>query len=230
MLIFAGIRRCTLAAALIFAAAPALAETWTTTLEGCRVWNNQPMPGETASWSGDCVDGRATGRGVLLWRFPGKDGTIKTQRFEGDMRGGKRHGRGRIDYASSARYEGPWVDDKPQGRGVYVLGNGARYKGEFRDGLMSGRGIKTWRSGNRYEGEFRNGFRHGRGVFIDAKGVNARADGATTSCAAAARAGTPPPAAKPPASSKKTKSAPSPDRSVSGTRQYGQYGDSILFS
>ena len=32
---------------------------------GCSVWNADPVPGESVSWDGQCLDGKASGDGTL---------------------------------------------------------------------------------------------------------------------------------------------------------------------
>jgi hypothetical protein len=158
-----------LAAFVIAAAAPALAGEWISTDTGCRLWNENPIPGETVTWSGACTAGKVNGRGVEIWTYRRND-EVKTHRYEGHTSGGKRHGKGAMTYASGSRYEGDWVDDRAHGKGVYVLKNGIRYQGEFAVGKMRGRGVKSWPSGARYEGEFVDGNRHGFGLYIGAGG------------------------------------------------------------
>lgn len=34
---------------------------------GCKVWNSEPLPKESVTWSGDCLNGKAEGRGTLTW-------------------------------------------------------------------------------------------------------------------------------------------------------------------
>lgn len=41
--------------------------SWITTKEKCNIWNSNPMPKESVSWSGDCVNGKASGDGILRW-------------------------------------------------------------------------------------------------------------------------------------------------------------------
>jgi hypothetical protein len=133
---------------------------------GCRVWNDRPQPQETIDWSGICAGGFAQGSGVLQWYWAG----WPTQRYEGELRDGRRDGRGVTTAPNGARYEGEFHDGKADGRGVATAPNGERYEGEFRDGRRDGRGAQTWPNGERYEGEWRDDKANGRGVFTDANG------------------------------------------------------------
>ncbi len=40
----------------------------------CSVWNISPGPKQTVTWSGTCMNGKAQGRGVQVWRFSGQAG------------------------------------------------------------------------------------------------------------------------------------------------------------
>ena len=70
-----------------------------------------------------------------------------------------------ITYSNGDRYHGQIRNGKRHGRGVFTWASGGRYEGEWHNGTPNGRGTKTWASDNRYEGDFRDGKAHGRGVF-----------------------------------------------------------------
>ena len=55
----------------------------------CQLYNPSPKPGETVTWSGDCVDGKASGEGRVVWR-----GSYGESVYEGGYRDGKTHGHG----------------------------------------------------------------------------------------------------------------------------------------
>ncbi len=120
---------------------------------GCRVWNLNPEPKETISWSGACLDGLAQGQGVLQWF---KDGQANG-RFEGEFLDGRRNGRGVFTWANGARYEGGYSDDKQTGRGTLTWAKGDRYNGEWRDNKPNGHGTLTTADGTKYAGIWRNG-------------------------------------------------------------------------
>ena len=114
------------------------------------------------TWSGACVDGKASGEGRMTFR----DGAYV---YEGGVRAGKPHGYGTVT-APDARYEGEVRDGKIHGLGTFTEDNGDRYEGEWRDDEPNGHGTYTWPDGNRHEGEWRDGKPHGGGTYTLADG------------------------------------------------------------
>ncbi len=102
--------------ALLFVALQAMAQTdkptrpdWiTTTNKPCKVWNPQPQPDESVTWSGPCKDGFASGKGILLWTENGKPDV----KFDGEYANGKRNGHGVLIAPDGKRIEGEWVNDQ----------------------------------------------------------------------------------------------------------------------
>ena len=68
-------------------------------------------------------------------------------RFEGEYRETKKHGRGTYYHASGERYEGEWRDNQKNGRGTYYYGSGDRYEGEYRGDKRNGRGTYYYANG-----------------------------------------------------------------------------------
>lgn len=46
--------------------------------------------------------------------------------FQGDLRMGKKHGRGELKLSNGERYEGEWAMDEKHGNGEYCYLNGTR--------------------------------------------------------------------------------------------------------
>lgn len=80
----------------------------------CKIWNPEPQPNESVTWSGPCKDGFASGKGVLRWTENGKPDV----EFDGEYVNGKRNGPGVMITPDGERTTGEWVDDKP------LTGNG----------------------------------------------------------------------------------------------------------
>jgi len=163
--------RC-LCASLILIALPisALAGgTWQRSVDGCQLWNEDPRPGETVTWSGSCVDGKAEGSGTAVWSFE-RAGRTSNVRYQGKMRAGYLEGAGILESSDGARVFGDWRQGKLNGEARYVAADGARYEGEWQNGRYHGKGTYYAANGSRYQGEWRNGLKHGRGVYVSANG------------------------------------------------------------
>jgi hypothetical protein len=126
---------------------------------GCKVYEANPQPDETVTWSGRCLDGYADGPGVVQWLLVGKPGS----RFEGMLVRGKSEGQGSVVFQNGARFEGTFREGKRTGKGVQTRANGDRYEGDFVDGMWSGKGTFTSSSGERYSGDWINNKREGKG-------------------------------------------------------------------
>ena len=81
---------------------------------GCYIWNPNPQPGETVSWSGACQGGKASGKGKMAWLFRGEDGALKSDSGEGELRGGRTRV-GHWIISNGTTWEGPYVDGKLHG-------------------------------------------------------------------------------------------------------------------
>ena len=118
--------------------------------EPCQVWNYGNRDYEPFTWSGACVDDKASGEGRLVFR--GGEGE-----YEGTMQAGKMHGRGVFEWSNGFRYEGELRDGKQYGYGTYVGANGERYEGGWREGRPHGQGTYVQGDGTTYEGAWRDG-------------------------------------------------------------------------
>ena len=134
-----------------------------TNVRGCHVWLWNPRPSqESITWSGDCVDGKVSGKGESVSRYQ-RDGEWETFVAEGTFRDGKLTADPMRYSVADTHYEGQIRDGKRHGRGILELADGRRYVGTFRNDKFHGRGVYTWPSGERYEGEWVNGKYHGGG-------------------------------------------------------------------
>src|SRR5258708_2152602 len=87
---------------------PAPPDWITTTNKPCKVWNPEPQPNESVTWSGPCKDGFASGQGILLCTENGKPDVV----YEGEYANGKRDGHGVLLTPDGKRIEGAWVNDR----------------------------------------------------------------------------------------------------------------------
>ena len=118
--------------------------------EPCQVWNYGNRNYEPFTWSGACVDDKASGEGRLVFR--GGEGV-----YEGPMQAGKMHGRGVFEWSNGFRYEGELREGKQHGYGTHVGANGERYEGGWREGRPHGQGTYVEGDGTTYEGAWRDG-------------------------------------------------------------------------
>lgn len=134
-------------------------EWLTDPIGGCKIWTDQQDSfRETATWIGDCVDGKASGEGVLVWF---KDDNF-LGRYVGSMRAGKLHGKGVLHYRPPDKIDAMKADvkDKTLDDGELVY----HYEGVMKNGELDGRGMLYYRSNrgyDRYEGTFVDGEGHG---------------------------------------------------------------------
>jgi hypothetical protein len=103
--------------AILFVSFKAIAQTdiptppdWiTATNKPCKIWNPEPQPNESVTWSGPCEDGFASGKGILRWTEDGRPDA----EFDGQYAKGKRNGPGVMITPDGQRIEGEWEDDEP---------------------------------------------------------------------------------------------------------------------
>ncbi len=129
---------------------------------GCMIYDPSPKPNETVTWSGQCVDGYASGEGVVQWLQNGAPGS----RVEGTFVRGRLEGHGRVSAPDGfLRYEGDFVAGEESGSGTLAWRNGDRYAGDFLHGDLTGKGVLTRANGERYEGDFVKGAWWGVGTY-----------------------------------------------------------------
>lgn len=102
----------------------------------------------------------------------GTDGDGNPWRYDGETRGGTRHGRGLFSHSKGMRYhDGQWKASEKNGNAIVQYCQSDQdqglYEGKFdkvrgRDGP----GRHLWPNGDWYEGEWRNNKMHGRGTMF----------------------------------------------------------------
>ena len=75
--------------------------------------------------------------------------------YEGAVRYGKYHGRGKY-ICHDFTYEGEWIEDEKQGMGTIKYADGSSYRGMFKQDMYDGRGVLSYPNGGSFEGEFRH--------------------------------------------------------------------------
>ena len=133
---------------------------------GCYVWNPNPHPGETVTWTGVCAGGKAQGTGTLSWAYDQGVETNTVRLVDGEMNG---HGIIRLDNGTVG--EGPFVDGEQNGHWVYRFASGEVSEGPFVDGEQNGHWVLRFADGGEvHEGPYVDGERNGHWVLRDGAG------------------------------------------------------------
>ncbi|XP_013359630.1 PREDICTED: MORN repeat-containing protein 1 isoform X2 [Chinchilla lanigera] len=91
--------------------------------------------------------------------------------YEGEWKGGKKHGHGKLVFKDGSYYEGEFVDGEITGQGCrHWAWSGNIYAGQFVLGEPQGHGVMTYGAGGCYKGELCHGLREGQGVLVDPDG------------------------------------------------------------
>jgi hypothetical protein len=83
--------------------------------------------------------------------------------YDGEWKGGFRHGDGTFRWNNGDVYEGKFSHDLKHFRGKYTHANGATYDGQWVRDRIHGIGRQEWPDGDVYEGNYANDKRHGFG-------------------------------------------------------------------
>ncbi len=153
------------------------------TKTGCKVWDIDPRPNDSVTWSGGCEGGFATGFGVQIWYENGifierdegtlikgkQDGKITTSNGDGNelftyWKNGVLTGKATYKNANGDVIYGDFVDGHFNGLGVETYANGDKYVGPFTDDNANGKWTETLSNGDEYVGEFRDGEFGGKGT------------------------------------------------------------------
>jgi hypothetical protein len=101
-----------------------------------------------------------------------KCGVCPTGVYEGEVKNGKRNGKGTFYYSWGALYCGEWKDDRKHGKGKFTTPDGLMYDGDWVDDMRHGKGewFNSWFG--TYYGEWEDDHITGEGTLIDLKGVS----------------------------------------------------------
>ncbi len=95
------------------------------------------------------------------------DGSV----YDGEIKDGKKHGRGKMNYITGEIYEGDWKDDARSGSGNLTWVNGNIYTGEWNDDKWNGNGVFSEKNGSIYDGQWKDNRREGIGKQIYFNGI-----------------------------------------------------------
>jgi hypothetical protein len=120
---------------------------------------------EQSGWHPNLLQYRGVKRTSATIRWP--DGAL----YEGKLKKGKPHGRGRMQWSNGDEYDGEWKNGRRHGEGVQINADGSRYAGGWQDDREHGYGIAeypallTSEQGrvSYYRGNWARGLPNGRG-------------------------------------------------------------------
>ena len=76
--------------------------------------------------------------------------------YEGEWKGGMRHGKGKMAWADGGRYEGEWQYNQACGEGTFHHTSGDVYIGRWVNNKSNGFGVYRTVNGARYEGGWKD--------------------------------------------------------------------------
>jgi hypothetical protein len=151
----------------------------------CRIAPLKTEPSGEVSWTGSCIDGYASGKGVLAWTWPllGKvtleatlvrgeasgEAVFKWEgyTYEGTTRNGVPHGQGYFQYENGGGwYEGEVVDGLRHGKGTHLKVDRSRYTGDWVQGKRHGWGEASFTTGGSYAGGWKDDAFDGQGAIV----------------------------------------------------------------
>lgn len=138
-------------------------------VSGCKMANpfysggnpNGFIKGGTISWSGSCVNGFLSGKGILQWY------NKNTAKYEGNMSNGVISGYGVYRFNNGDIYKGDFIDGMFSGKGVYTLSNGESYSGNWEFNQKNGQVIYTSKNGDKYKEYWSRGKKERSESFIE---------------------------------------------------------------
>jgi hypothetical protein len=126
---------------------------------------SRPAPPAPSAIDQPCRDASETSDGTLRCTFD--DG----RRFDGQVRGDKANGVGKMWFPNDDRFEGTFSDGLFGSSGTYWYASGARYDGGFANGVRAGQGMTVWPGGSRYTGGYLNNKPNGQGTMTTGNGT-----------------------------------------------------------
>ncbi len=111
--------------------------------------------------NGDRYDGDLDG---IIRNGKGTYLFLNGNRYVGEFSQDLFHGKGTQTFTSGDVYSGDFESGNMNGTGTYSFANGDRFEGTFVEGIFSGKGVIIFRNGDRYEGAIAKGVRHGIGT------------------------------------------------------------------
>jgi hypothetical protein len=93
--------------------------------------------------------------------------TFKDKTYEGEFRGNRFEGKGKLTYGNGDEYAGDFADGRKHGKGRLTLARAREfYEGAFEHDKIGGFGTLTYANGDVYEGYHSDNKKHGKGRYV----------------------------------------------------------------
>jgi len=150
----------------------------------CRIARMMAPSVTQVRWSGACVEGYASGKGVLAWRdIPGDVSVEATlvrgevsgdvvkkwagSTYKGPLKAGIMQGQGYLEFPPPmGEYQGEFVNGRQHGKGEKLDTNRSYYVGEWANGKRNGYGEASFTTGGSYKGQWKDNKFHGQGAIV----------------------------------------------------------------
>ena len=145
----------------------------------CYVWNPHLLKDETVTWSGECSEGFAQGKGTITWAVTDGDSLKILETGTGHLQNGNFHGQWILREIRNNRYgivrEVSYMHGKRHGDYVRRISNGVVLdKGSYVNGELHGHWVFTnglpWRRHIVSKGSYVNGKMHGQWIWREMDG------------------------------------------------------------
>lgn len=91
--------------------------------------------------------------------------------YNGELKNGVPHGKGKTVWANGNKYDGEYVDGFRQGYGIYTFSDGARYEGNWQKDHQHGFGTGYFANGDKYVGDWDHDWMQGHGTMYKSDGT-----------------------------------------------------------
>jgi len=141
--------------------------SWARDQNKCLVWNEGNLPLEKTTWTGECVDGYASGKGTITMLRTKVEKDNRSSQIEcvGQLQQGKLAGYNDCKWSKGNFYSGLLKGNMFHGKGTYTWADGSVYKGLWAEDMRYGQGELIWGNGESYSGTWKNNQPHGKGTY-----------------------------------------------------------------
>ena len=121
-------------------------------------------------YEGEFRNGKREGKGEYKWIIYDKKEVLVPYLFKGYFENDNFGDVGTFFYTNGDKYKGQLKDRKRHGKGIYYWEDGDRYEGDFKNDKREGNGVYYWNNGDRAIGDYLNDKEVGMHVILHSNG------------------------------------------------------------